>query len=81
MDDAPTWLIYDRDEDGVAWCRVPDGIEPLDLVDAPLSAGGHADPSDVLLWLKGDAPDPWASGDGVGDAAVIRELGRQLRSG
>ena len=80
MDDAPTWLIYDTDEDGVAWCRVPDAVEPLDLVDARLSAGGHADPSEVLLWLQGRAPEPWAAGgDGGGHAAVIEELGRKIR--
>jgi hypothetical protein len=78
-DDAPTWLIYDTDAAGVAWCRVPDGVEPLDLVDARLSAGGHADPSEVLLWLQGKTPEPWAGGDGGGDAAVIDELGRKIR--
>jgi hypothetical protein len=78
-DDAPTWLIYDTNEDGVAWCRVPDAVEPLDLVDARLSAGGHADPSEVLRWLQGRTPNPWAGGDGGGDAAVIEELGREIR--
>jgi hypothetical protein len=79
-DDAPTWLIYHTDQDGVAWCRVPDAVEPLDLVDARLTAGGHADPSEVLRWLQGRAPDPWAGGgDGGGDAAVFEKLGREIR--
>src|SRR3954467_14702440 len=77
MDDAPTWLLYSTAEDGVAWCRVPDRIEPLDLVQARLSAGGHADPSEVLLWLQGRAPDPWAGGYGDGDSGVIQELRRK----
>jgi hypothetical protein len=78
-DDAPTWLIC-TDEVGVAWCRVPDGVEPLDLVDARLSAGGHADPSEVLRWLQGGTSAPWgAGGDGGGDATVLEELGRQIR--
>lgn len=51
VDDAPTWLIYDT-EDGVSWCRVADKMEPLDLVNARLTAGGHADPAQVLLWLE-----------------------------
>jgi hypothetical protein len=78
-DDAPTWLIYDTDQDGVAWCRVPDAVDPLDLVDARLTAGGHADPREVLRWLQGRTPDPWAGGDGGGDAAVLEELGREIR--
>jgi hypothetical protein len=78
-DDAPTWLIYDTDEDGLAWCRVPDAVEPLDVVDSRLNAGGHADPREVLLWLQGRALEPWAGGDGGGDAAVIEELGRKIR--
>jgi hypothetical protein len=81
MDDAPTWLIYDRAEDTVAWCRVPDAVEPLDLVDARSGAGGHADPSEVLRWLQGRAPDPWASGgDGDGDGDTIEALSRNIRA-
>src|SRR4051794_36290813 len=47
-DDAPTWLIYDDPEGDLAWCRVPDGTGPLDLVDVQLSAAGHADPAEVV---------------------------------
>jgi hypothetical protein len=80
MDDAPTWLIYDTGDDGVAWSRVPDGVEPLDLVEARRRAGGHADPLDVLLWLQGEIPEPWGGGgDGGGDVAVVRELERKIR--
>ena len=78
MEDAPTWLIYDTNEGEIVWCRVPDALEPLDLVDARLIAGGHADPGEVLLWLQGRASEPW-SGGGWGDEAVPRELGRKIR--
>jgi hypothetical protein len=81
MDDAPTWLIYHTAEDTVAWCRVPDAVEPLDLVDARSEAGGHADPSEVLRWLEGRAPDPWAGGgDGDGDVSTIEALRRNVRT-
>ena len=79
FDDAPTWLIYDTD-DGVAWCQVPDRVDPLDLVDARLSAGGHADPKEVLRWLEGKTPDPWGNGgSGSGEVAAVEELGRKIR--
>lgn len=55
-DDAPTWLISDGDDEGIAWRRVPEGVEPLDLVVARQSAGGHAEPAAVLLWLERKAP-------------------------
>jgi hypothetical protein len=77
MGDAPTWLIYATNEGEIVWCRVPDALEPLDLVDARLIAGGHADPGEVLLWLQGRASEPW-SGGGWGDEAVPRELGRKI---
>ena len=77
MNEAPTWLIHDTDEDGVAWRRVPDGVELLDLVDAELRAGGHTDPCAVLDWLQGKTTNPW-SVDGHGSAAVVRELGRKI---
>ena len=60
--------------------QVPDAVEPLDLVDAQLNAGGHADPLEVLLWLQGKARDPWAGGgDGNGDEAALQELVRKIR--
>lgn len=77
-EDRPTWLIYDTNEGEIVWCRVPDAIEPLDLVDARLSAGGHADPGEVLPWLQGSASEPW-SGGGGGDEALAREVGRKTR--
>ena len=78
--EAPTWLIYDTVDDRVVWCRVPDEVEPLDLVDAQLTAGGHADPHEVLLWLQGTARDPWGcGGDGNGDEAALQELVRKIR--
>lgn len=79
IDDAPTWLIYDT-EDGVSWCRVADGIEPLDLIDARLTAGGHAEPSRALFWLEGKAADPWGDlGSGWGEAAVLEQLLTKIR--
>lgn len=79
VDDAPTWLIYDT-EDGVSWCRVADKMEPLDLVNARLTAGGHADPAQVLLWLEGKDPTPWGNcGSGWGEAAVLAQLLIKIR--
>ena len=78
LEDRPTWLIYDTNEGEIVWCRVPDAIEPPNLVDARLSAGGHADPGEVLPWLQGSASEPW-SGGGGGDEALAREVGRKTR--
>lgn len=79
MDDAPTWLIYDEPDGSLRWCRIPDGSEATDVVDARFSAGGHADPGGVLAWLRGDAADPWVGGDGWGDDEAVRGLGRKVR--
>jgi hypothetical protein len=79
MDDAPTWLVYDTSDGGVAWRRIPDALEPLDLVDARFNADGHADPSEALLWLQGKAAEPWGEGFGSGDGAVVRALVRTIR--
>lgn len=75
---APTWLIHDVPGDGLVWRRVPDGIEWSDLVDAQFTAGGHADPDQVLRWLQGEAPDPWCYGSGGGDWVALEELGRGI---
>jgi hypothetical protein len=76
----PTWLIYDTSTGELAWRTVPDGIEPLDLGQAQLSAGGHADPAEVMHWLRGDASDPWSGGGaGHGDSGVLDELGHKIR--
>lgn len=79
LEDAPTWLIYQGRDGGIVWGRIPDGTEAADVVEAQFSAGGHADPGDVLAWLQGKAPDPWACGDGWGDEGVLAELGRKIR--
>lgn len=60
--ESPTWLIFETGRAKIAWCRLGDG-EPIDqLIDALLSGGGHADPEEVLRWLRGTAPDPWGAG-------------------
>jgi hypothetical protein len=70
-DDAPTWLICDTAA-GFMWRRVPDRIEPLELVNARYTGGGHADPAEVLRWSQGDAPNPWgAGGDGYEGPGVL----------
>lgn len=79
-DDALTWLIYDADGGGVAWRRVAARVEASSLVAARRRAAGHADPAEVLRWLAGEATDPWSGGEGWGEAIVLEELGRKLRS-
>jgi len=71
---SPDWIIFDTDE-GIGWRRRP-GLPDDAMVHAPLEAGGHPAPSDVLAWLEGNVPDPWASGDGYGDSEVISALQR-----
>ncbi len=81
LKDAPTWLIHDLPDEGLAWRRVPDTVEPLDLVDARRTAGGHADPAEVLRWMQGAASHPWCGGGyGCGDAVVLEVLRRKIRS-
>lgn len=78
LDDAPTWLIHDEPDGGVAWHRVSDDGNPGDLVDARLWAGGHTNAAEVLNWLRDGAPDPWG-GMGGGDAVVHDELRQRIR--
>lgn len=81
-DSAPTWFVYDRAADGgLAWCRVPDRTEPLDLVRAKDSAGDHTSPPDVLLWLQGTEAAPWSSPHGGGDAVVLEALRTKILAG
>jgi hypothetical protein len=80
-DDAPTWLIHDAPQgDGLAWCRVPTGVEPFRLVHARHTAGNHADPADVLSWLQGEASDPWTWDEYSGNAVVLDVLRNKLHS-
>jgi hypothetical protein len=77
-DKAPTWLVHDfADGTGVAWCRVPNRVKPLDLVDAQDTAGDHTSPAEVLLWLEGRAADPW-NGDSSGDAILLKAIREKL---
>lgn len=79
FEDAPTWLIYDTSDGKVGWCRVPDGSDVADLVDAPLILGDHVGPVQVLSWLHDT--DEWSwPGEGAADRAVIQELGRKIRA-
>jgi len=78
-DDAPTWLVCDTAAGGFMWRRVPDRVEPLDLVHASYTAGGHTEPAEVLRWLQGVAPDPWGVlGDGNEDPGVLDALRRRI---
>jgi hypothetical protein len=78
-DAAPTWLVCDRAVDGVIdWCRVPDRIEPLDLVNAQDTAGNHTSPADVLLWLQRSEADPWGGSGSSSDAIVLEALREKL---
>ncbi|WP_157571019.1 hypothetical protein [Nocardioides insulae] len=77
-DHSPDWIIFDTEE-GIGWRRWPDDLPDIEVVHAPLEAGGHADPSEVLAWLQCTAEDPWgAGGDGSGDADVLTELQRWI---
>ena len=79
LDAAPRWLICDTAAGGFWWRRVPVGVDLLDLVTARYAAGGHADPAEVLRWLRGEATDPWArGGDGSGDPGVLEALRRRI---
>lgn len=77
--DAPHWIIYDT-PDGVGWRRWPDGLaEPRIVAQASLRAAGHADPAQVLAWLRGEVADPWGgTGDVGGDLEVVSALQRQI---
>lgn len=71
---SPTWLITDGPTPGtVSWRRVPDGVDPVELVhDVPL-VGGHARPADVLLWLYQRHESPFI-GKPEGDAHVLERF-------
>lgn len=77
-----TWLVYDRVSDGaIAWCRVPDGVNPSDLVHARREAGDHTSPNAVVPWLERSQADPFGiethpfGGErGGGDAVVLNVL-------
>ncbi|MBO0883394.1 MAG: hypothetical protein J2P17_24280 [Mycobacterium sp.] len=80
IDDSPRWLIYETPNGDLGWNRIPDGADPLDLVETRLIPGGHADPAEVLRWLQGIASDPWSGGGyGDGDAGVLDELRTKVR--
>lgn len=79
MDDAPVWLIYEDGDQALVWCRVPDGSDIPDVVDAELIAGGHTDPAGVLEWLEGKATHPWTGGGSGWDGdGVLAQFGRAL---
>lgn len=79
MEDAPTWLIHDVADGGLLWRRVPDGMEPFDLVEARFTASGHADPAEVLRWLRREVSDPWGRlGDGGGSSRALEALREKI---
>ena len=79
VDEAPTWLIVDS-ADGLMWRRIPARTDLLDFVDARFTAGGHADPEEVLRWLRREVADPWGNGGGGAgeDARVLEALRRRI---
>lgn len=77
--DAPTWLIVDTDDGGIAWCRVPDGLAVSTFVSAPLVTGDHLHPEQVLHWLEGREDRYWP-GARTADSEVVERLGRKIRS-
>jgi hypothetical protein len=52
----------------------PTGWNLLGLVDARFTAGGHADPTEVLRWLQGDASDPLGLRGRTSAVAVLQVL-------
>ena len=79
LDDAPKWLIYDTTDGGLMWRRVPDRMDPLSFAKASFTAGGHADPAEVLRWLRGDASNPWGNGGhGGGNPRVLEALRERI---
>ena len=79
MDDGPTWLIYEDTTGGIAWSRLADTHKCSDVVDAPMYAGGHADPAMVLRWLTGERSDPWGNGgSGQDDDKIVEALAAKL---
>lgn len=71
--------IYDDGE--LFWCRVADEIEPLEWVDAGLSAGGHTGPMLVRDWLQGDTQSLTGAEDDLwGDIEVFEQLIRRFRA-
>jgi hypothetical protein len=79
MDDAPTWLIYEDGEDGMAWSRISDKVTVAEVVAAGLIGGGHAVPGEVLAWLQGEVSDPWAGGGAGTRGRALDRFGRALR--
>ena len=74
------WLVQDGRTPGtVVWQRMPDQADLATLIgDGVPTAGGHADPANVLLWLYGRVPDPWGNGGGGSDDAGLLERLRAL---
>lgn len=55
-EDAPTWLIYDTDDDRIGWRRIPASREVSEIVDAHVMTGGHIDPQELYDWIQGQTP-------------------------
>ncbi len=71
-DRAPRWLVHEVVAGHpLAWTRVPDGVDPFDLVEAKDAAGDHTSPAVVLQWLRREVADPWVVEVGGGDALLL----------
>ncbi|XBB69004.1 hypothetical protein ABFU82_06740 [Nocardioides sp. WV_118_6] len=79
-DDAPTWLVYVTADGGLGWSRVPDGDEPLDLVEARWETGGHCAPAQVLDWLRTGVPDGLLQGHGTAERVVVDAIAAHVRA-
>lgn len=71
---APTWVMW-LETVGVAWSRVPTGVDERALVDASRWTGAHVDPAEVLSWLESRAALP----DDQVEISVVELVEQALR--
>ncbi|MDT0202961.1 hypothetical protein [Nocardioides sp. AE5] len=71
---SPTWLIFGNDDD-LAWCSMPAGMDVDDVVHADVIAGSHTSSGEVLDFLAGTTLLP---GDYYGESTVARRIAKRL---